>query len=73
MLQETSLRLEQENDDLAQKLVTSKIALRTALDQVFQIITSHHAYHMQQAGFIFCFILLSKIDLVCLSDRGPGG
>ncbi|KAG1949838.1 rab GTPase-activating protein 1-like [Pimephales promelas] len=33
MLQETSLRLEQENDDLAQKLVTSKIALRTALDQ----------------------------------------
>uniref|UniRef100_A0A672PFS3 Rab GTPase-activating protein 1-like n=1 Tax=Sinocyclocheilus grahami TaxID=75366 RepID=A0A672PFS3_SINGR len=32
-LQETSLRLEQENDDLAQKLVTSKIALRNALDQ----------------------------------------
>ncbi|XP_051556060.1 rab GTPase-activating protein 1-like [Myxocyprinus asiaticus] len=32
-LQEASLRLEQENDDLAQKLVTSKIALRTALDQ----------------------------------------
>lgn len=33
-LQEASLRLEQENDDLAQKLVSSKIALRTALDQV---------------------------------------
>ncbi|RXN09946.1 rab GTPase-activating 1-like protein [Labeo rohita] len=32
-LQETSLRLEQENDDLAQKLVTSKIALRNALDK----------------------------------------
>lgn len=32
-LQETSLRLEQENDDLAQKLVASKIALRNALDQ----------------------------------------
>lgn len=44
MLQETSLRLEQENDDLAQKLVTSKIALRTALDQVCLIITSYHAY-----------------------------
>ncbi|KAA0719446.1 Rab GTPase-activating protein 1-like, isoform 10 [Triplophysa tibetana] len=32
-LHDASLRLEQENDDLAQKLVTSKIALRTALDQ----------------------------------------
>ncbi|XP_028833211.1 rab GTPase-activating protein 1-like [Denticeps clupeoides] len=32
-LQETSLRLEQENDELAQKLVTSKIALKNALDQ----------------------------------------
>ncbi|KAL2097904.1 hypothetical protein ACEWY4_007111 [Coilia grayii] len=32
-LQETSLRLEQENDHLAHKLVTSKIALRNALDQ----------------------------------------
>uniref|UniRef100_A0A672Q6H3 Rab GTPase-activating protein 1-like n=1 Tax=Sinocyclocheilus grahami TaxID=75366 RepID=A0A672Q6H3_SINGR len=32
-LHETSLRLEQENDDLAQKLVISKIALRNALDQ----------------------------------------
>ncbi|XP_026144769.1 rab GTPase-activating protein 1-like [Carassius auratus] len=32
-LHENSLRLEQENDDLAQKLVTSKIALRNALDQ----------------------------------------
>eukprot|EP00061_Rhincodon_typus_P013492 g39896.t1 len=33
-LQETSLRLEQENDDLAHELVTSKIALRSDLDQV---------------------------------------
>nr|XP_055057678.1 rab GTPase-activating protein 1-like isoform X1 [Misgurnus anguillicaudatus] len=32
-LHEASLRLEQENDDLAQKLVSSKIALRAALDQ----------------------------------------
>uniref|UniRef100_A0A8C7RUY1 Rab-GAP TBC domain-containing protein n=1 Tax=Oncorhynchus mykiss TaxID=8022 RepID=A0A8C7RUY1_ONCMY len=33
-LQEASMRLEQENDDLAHELVTSKIALRTDLDQV---------------------------------------
>ncbi|XP_053549237.1 rab GTPase-activating protein 1-like isoform X2 [Bombina bombina] len=32
-LQETSMRLEQENDDLAHELVTSKIALRNDLDQ----------------------------------------
>uniref|UniRef100_A0A4W3GSV7 Rab-GAP TBC domain-containing protein n=1 Tax=Callorhinchus milii TaxID=7868 RepID=A0A4W3GSV7_CALMI len=32
-LQEASLRLEQENDDLAHELVTSKIALRSDLDQ----------------------------------------
>ncbi|XP_067836020.1 rab GTPase-activating protein 1-like isoform X3 [Heptranchias perlo] len=32
-LQEASLRLEQENDDLAHELVTSKIALRNDLDQ----------------------------------------
>ncbi|CAB1314210.1 unnamed protein product, partial [Coregonus sp. 'balchen'] len=31
--QEASMRLEQENDDLAHELVTSKIALRTDLDQ----------------------------------------
>ncbi|XP_038651105.1 rab GTPase-activating protein 1-like isoform X1 [Scyliorhinus canicula] len=33
-LQEASLRLEQENDDLAHELVTSKIALRSDLDQI---------------------------------------
>ncbi|XP_059840911.1 rab GTPase-activating protein 1-like isoform X1 [Hypanus sabinus] len=33
-LQEASLRLEQENDDLAHELVTSKIALRNDLDQI---------------------------------------
>lgn len=33
-LQEASMRLEQENDDLAHELVTSKIALRNDLDQV---------------------------------------
>uniref|UniRef100_A0A8C2INF8 RAB GTPase activating protein 1-like n=1 Tax=Cyprinus carpio TaxID=7962 RepID=A0A8C2INF8_CYPCA len=32
-LQEASMRLEQENDDLAHELVTSKIALRSDLDQ----------------------------------------
>ncbi|KAM3915577.1 rab GTPase-activating protein 1-like isoform 3-T4 [Leptodactylus fuscus] len=32
-LQETSMRLEQENDDLAHELVTSKIALRNDLDK----------------------------------------
>ncbi len=35
-LQEASMRLEQENDDLAHELVTSKIALRNDLDQVAQ-------------------------------------
>lgn len=33
-LQEATMRLEQENDDLAHELVTSKIALRNDLDQV---------------------------------------
>ncbi|KAK2826448.1 hypothetical protein Q5P01_020662 [Channa striata] len=32
-LQEASLRLEQENDNLAHKLITSKVALRNALDK----------------------------------------
>ncbi|XP_067336854.1 rab GTPase-activating protein 1-like isoform X1 [Channa argus] len=32
-LQEASLRLEQENDSLAHKLITSKVALRNALDK----------------------------------------
>ncbi|KPP67917.1 rab GTPase-activating protein 1-like,-like [Scleropages formosus] len=33
-LHEASIRLEQENDDLAQKVVTGKITLRSSLDQV---------------------------------------
>ncbi|XP_034063296.1 rab GTPase-activating protein 1-like [Gymnodraco acuticeps] len=33
VLQQTSLRLEQENDSLAHRLITSKIALKNALDQ----------------------------------------
>lgn len=33
-LQQASLRLEQENDNLAHKLITSKVALRMALDKV---------------------------------------
>lgn len=33
-LQEANMRLEQENDDLAHELVTSKIALRNELDVV---------------------------------------
>ncbi|XP_049596873.1 rab GTPase-activating protein 1-like [Syngnathus scovelli] len=32
-LQQTSLRLEQENDNLAHRLITSKVALRSALDK----------------------------------------
>ncbi|XP_035465518.1 rab GTPase-activating protein 1-like isoform X1 [Scophthalmus maximus] len=32
-LQQTSLRLEQENDNLAHRLITSKVALRNALDK----------------------------------------
>ncbi|KAK7904774.1 hypothetical protein WMY93_017381 [Mugilogobius chulae] len=32
-LQQTSLRLEQENDNLAHRLISSKVALRSALDQ----------------------------------------
>ncbi|XP_029350463.1 rab GTPase-activating protein 1-like isoform X2 [Echeneis naucrates] len=32
-LQQASLRLEQENDNLAQRLITSKVALRNALDK----------------------------------------
>lgn len=35
-LQQTSHRLEQENDNLAQKLISSKVALRKALDKVSQ-------------------------------------
>jgi len=33
-LQQASLRLEQENDNLAHRLITSKIALRNTLDKV---------------------------------------
>lgn len=35
-LQQASHRLEQENDNLAQKLISSKVALRKALDKVGQ-------------------------------------
>lgn len=35
-LQQASHRLEQENDNLAQKLISSKVALRKALDKVDQ-------------------------------------
>ena len=38
-LQEASMRLEQENDDLAHELVTSKISLRNHLDQVTHSLT----------------------------------
>lgn len=38
-LQQASLRLEQENDNLAHKLITSKVALRNTLDKV-QLITA---------------------------------
>lgn len=36
-LQETSLRLEQENDDLAHRLISSKVTLRNALDKVLAL------------------------------------
>lgn len=35
-LQQTSLRLEQENDNLAHTLITSKVLLRNALDKVIK-------------------------------------
>lgn len=35
-MQEANMRLEQENDDLAHELVSSKIALRKDLDNVSQ-------------------------------------
>lgn len=47
------MRLEQENDDLAHELVTSKIALRNDLDQVFPHKLTHYT-------FGFC------LDLACL-------
>lgn len=37
-LQEANMRLEQENDDLAHELVTSKIALRKDLDNVRHVL-----------------------------------
>lgn len=38
------MRLEQENDDLAHELVTSKIALRNDLDQVFLHKLTHYTF-----------------------------
>lgn len=40
-LQEASLRLEQENDNLAHRLISSKVALRNALDKV-RLAVSYH-------------------------------
>lgn len=40
------MRLEQENDDLAHELVTSKIALRNDLDQVF-------LHYLTLSAFVF--------------------
>lgn len=37
-MQETVLRLERENDDLAHELVTSKVELRNALDAVRSVL-----------------------------------
>lgn len=42
-LQQASLRLEQENDNLAHRLITSKVALRNALDKV--------SYYSPQRGW----------------------
>nr|XP_028588161.1 rab GTPase-activating protein 1-like isoform X3 [Podarcis muralis] len=57
-LQEASMRLEQENDDLAHELVTSKIALRNDLDQA-----------AQRADVLNKELLLTKQKLVETEER----
>lgn len=49
-LQQTSLRLEQENDNLAHRLITSKVALRSALDKVGLC-----SVFLFSCFFLFCF------------------
>ncbi|KAG9483035.1 hypothetical protein GDO78_009133 [Eleutherodactylus coqui] len=63
-LQETSMRLEQENDDLAHELVTSKIALRNDLDQV-----RFYPLRINYAG-LWSFIDRRQIRIipVCVQD-----
>lgn len=56
-LQEASMRLEQENDDLAHELVTSKIALRNDLDQVIRIIRCHLSQEPFQVDHIAIHLL----------------
>jgi hypothetical protein len=46
-LQETNLRLEQENDTLAQELVASKIALRQEMDKVSKFHARHYMTNSQ--------------------------
>ena len=47
-LEQTSLRLEQENDNLAHQLISSKVALRVALDKV----RLAPALHRKRQGFL---------------------
>ena len=62
-LQEASMRLEQENDDLAHELVTSKIALRNDLDQVTQ---QHHQRTFSKPQHALLTLCQIKADvLVC--------
>lgn len=60
------MRLEQENDDLAHELVSSKIALRKDLDNV----RAAHAVSVRERA-----VALRGTDLcvcVCVSGRGEG-
>lgn len=69
-LQEASMRLEQENDDLAHELVTSKIALRNDLDQVC-IFSSFSLYivHMTQKKVLLVLLLQYSDGAVFVSRR----
>ena len=53
-LQEGNMRLEQENDDLAHELVTSKIALRNDLDNVSIGCKSKITLHQDLDNVIIC-------------------
>lgn len=62
-LQEASMRLEQENDDLAHELVTSKIALRNDLDQVTQHIKSNNLKMMIGPSALLFFDAFVRLRL----------
>ncbi|XP_072275811.1 rab GTPase-activating protein 1-like isoform X3 [Pyxicephalus adspersus] len=67
-LQETSMRLEQENDDLAHELVTSKIALRNDLDQVSsQCHNNKFIYHFKPLSAIVTLVQISSRNNIMIS------